>query len=301
MSSIEIHQLRYFVEVVKSGNFTQAAARCNVTQPTLSHQIKKLEDTLGEPIIQRLRKGAKTTAFGRALYARAITILSEVEAAKEDASSYFDQLKGELNVGVIPTIAPYLMARILAEARERCPQVIFDISEDTTENLLSAMKHGEIDIALISLPVDGDEWETIELMEDEILLALPPAHHLRKQKKLLPEHIAGEPVVLMREAHCFRGQSVELCSRHGITPKVTFQSSQIDTLISMVEANFGISFVPALARKALQSRKIELRSFEPTPAYRPIGLVHPRLTAKTRATKQFIAICQDLLKTPPAK
>lgn len=289
---MEIHQLRYFVEVVQTGSFTRAAVRCSVTQPTLSHQIKKLEQALGEPLLTRSRKGAQTTAFGRSFFRRAITILGEVKAASEDASAYQGETRGELRIGVIPTIAPYLMPTVLGMARERLPQLTFDISEDTTENLLVSMKEGRVELALLSLPVEGDEWVTEELAQDEILVALPEKHRLAKKKGIQLSDLMSEPIILMKEAHCLRGQALAICNNIGWSPEVFFQSAQIETLVSMVEAGFGVSFAPEIARQRLQGRKLALRSLAPAPVYRSIALVHPRQAAQTRAFRSFLEVCR---------
>lgn len=292
---MEIHQLRYFVEVVQTGSFTQAAARCSVTQPTLSHQIKKLEQAFGEPLLVRSRKRANTTPFGRVFYGRVINILAEIKAASEDASAYRGESKGELRLGVIPTIAPYLMPRFLGAARRELPNLTFEISEDTTENLLASMREGRVDLALLSLPIDGPEWVTEELAKDEILVALPEAHPLAERDSIELGELASDPIILMKEAHCLRGQALSICKNLGWTPEVFFQSAQIETLVSMVEAGFGVSFAPAIARSRLEERSIALRSLAPVPAYRSIALVHPRNAAHTRALISFMEICRKAI------
>jgi len=293
MTSMEIHQLRYFVEVVRTGNFTKAAARCSVTQPTLSHQIKKLEGALGEPLIVRSRKGARATPFGEAFFKRAVTILGEVRGAEEDASAYRGEERGELKLGVIPTIAPYLMPKLLSAAREALPKLTFDISEDTTENLLAAMREGQVELSLLSLPIEGEEWATEELLQDEILAVLPKAHALAKKKRLELGELVGDPIILMKEAHCFRGQALAICNSLGWSPDVFFQSAQIETLISMVEAGFGVSFAPAIARERLVEREVSLCSLAPAPVYRSLALVYPKQGAETRAFRRFLEVCRE--------
>lgn len=290
---MEIHQLRYFVEVVQTGNFTQAAARCSVTQPTLSHQIKKLENALGEPLLVRSRKRAQTTAFGRAFFQRAINILAELKAASEDASAFRGESKGELKLGVIPTIAPYLMPKLLDTARKQLPNLSFDISEDTTGSLLTSMKEGQVELALMSLPIEGDEWVTEELAKDEIMVALPRKHPLSKKKSIELGELVDEQIILMKEEHCLRGQALSICSNLGWRPEVFFQSAQIETLVSMVEAGFGVSFAPAIAKSRLGIRRVELRSLAPKPVYRSIALVYPSNAARTRAFTSFLEICRQ--------
>jgi LysR family hydrogen peroxide-inducible transcriptional activator len=299
--SMEVHQLRYFVEVVQTGSFTKAAERCHVTQPTLSHQIKKLEETLGEPLLQRRRQGVRTTPLGQAFLARARSILAELRAAEEEAAFYAGDLKGSLRLGVIPTVAPYLMPRLVRASLRRFPALAFEITEDTTDNLLQAMRGGVLDACLLSLPVMGDEWKAEELMRDEILLALPPGHQLAcGRKSVHPARLRGEALVLMKEAHCLRGQSLDICESSGARPEVYFTSSQIETLLAMVEAGFGLSFVPALARTAFRQRKVEFRPLAPQGVYRTLALVWLRQNVETRALQSFRKTCQEELRKKTA-
>lgn len=291
---MELHQIKYFAEVVRTGSFTRAASQCNITQPTLSHQIKKLEEELGEPLLQRRKSGVLPTALGRRLFERANVLLGEVRAIEQEAASYTGQVRGDLHLGVIPTIAPYLLPRLLASAREEFPGLRFRITEDTTLNLLQGMRSGQIDLALLSLPLEGDDLETVELFQDELLVVLPEEHHLGKSGALDIHHLAKEPLLLMKEAHCLTGQSLEVCKLGGYEPKVFIYSSQIETVLALVEAGMGISFIPAMAKPLVANRRLTLSSLGPQPAYRPIALAWPRNAAETRAQIKFREICLGL-------
>ncbi|AHF89832.1 LysR family transcriptional regulator [Opitutaceae bacterium TAV5] len=288
---MEIHQLRYFVEVVRTSGFTRAAERCHVTQPTLSQQVRKLEEMLGEPLLQRRRDGVILTSFGKTFYERALAILAEVRAAQEEAAAFRGELKGSLHLGMIPTVAPYLTPRMLKDSLSRFPQITFRITEDTTDNLMQAMRKGTVDLSLLSLPLPGDEWVAAELMRDEILVALPKNHALGGKPRVNLQRLAGEPLVLMQEAHCLRGQSLSLCSQAGWQPEVFFYSSQIDTLLAMVEAGLGISFIPAMARPYMGRRQVKLRSLAKGGAFRTIALVRHRQSSPTRALQRFWDTC----------
>lgn len=294
---MELHQLRYFVEVVQTGSFTQAAKRCHVTQPTLSHQIRKLEDELGEPLLQRRKQGVLPTPLGRSFFNHAVSILGGVRAAQEEVASFTSELKGSLHLGMIPTVAPYLSPTLLKACREEAPQLSFKITEDTTENLLAAMRSGVIDVALLSLPIEGAEWEIQNLLEDEILVALAEDHPLGQNGDVPVSSCQKESLVLMKEAHCLRGQSLKICHRAGWEPEVYLVSSQIETLLALVETGMGISFVPALAQSAATSRKVNLRSLAPERHYRTISLVRPRKNIPTRAISRFYEICALVFPT----
>lgn len=288
---MEIHQLRYFVEVVRTSSFTRAAERCHVTQPTLSQQVRKLEETLGEPLLQRRREGVRLTSFGHAFYGRALAILAEVKAAQDEAASFRGELKGSLHLGIIPTVAPYLMPRLLKDSLKRFPQITFRITEDTTQNLLQAMREGRLDMSLLSLPISGNEWVSAELLRDEILVALPKGHTLGGKSRINLQWLAGEPVVLMQEAHCLRGQSLSLCTQAGWQPEVFFYSAQIDTLLAMVEAGLGISFIPAMARPFIGRRRVTLRSLGGDGACRAIALVRPGQSVPSLSLQHFWDTC----------
>ncbi len=289
---MELHQLRYFVEVVQTGSFTLAAKRCHVTQPTLSHQIRKLEDQLGEPLLLRRKQGVLPTQLGQSFFAHAFAILGGVRAAQEEVASFTSELKGSLHLGMIPTVAPYLSPKLLKACRADAPQLTFKITEDTTENLLAAMRAGVIDVALLSLPIEGAEWEIHNLLQDEILVALAADHPLGQKGDVLVSNCQKEPLVLMKEAHCLRGQSLKICNRAGWEPEVYLVSSQIETLLALVETGMGISFVPALARPAAASRKVNLRSLAPERHYRTIAIVRRKKSVPTRALARFYEICQ---------
>ena len=288
---MELQQLRYFVEVVQSGSFTKAAERCHVTQPTLSHQIKKLEEALGEPLLQRRRQGVRPTPMGESFHARAVAILREVQAAKEEAAAFTGELRGSLRIGIIPTIAPYLMPRLLKASLKRFPRLKFQVSEETTDHLLNAMRIGSVDAAILSLPLPGEDWKIDVLMEDELLLALPERHRLAVGRGAIDlSQLGEEPLILMKEAHCLTGQTLEVCSRVGFAPEVFLYSSQIETLMALVDGGMGLSFIPAMARHVAGKRRIRFKSLKPR-AYRSIALVWPRQATPTRAFAYFREVC----------
>ena len=284
---MEVHQLRYFVEVARIGNFTKAAARCHVTQPTLSHQIKKLEDELGEPLLQRRKKGVAVTPFGQRFLKRARVILAELDHAREDAASFRNEVQGTLRLGAIPTVAPYLLPCLIRSSRRRYPRLGFDISEEPTEVLLQQLRRGDLDVALVSPPLRGDEWEVALLLQDELLATLPEGHRLAKARVVNLADLVAEPLVLMKEAHCLRGQALQLCRDSRVDADIAIESSQLDTVLALVESGMGLSLTPRLALARSTGRNVVMRSLAPAKAYRSIGLVWPRQATRTRAFEAF--------------
>src|SRR6185369_15267534 len=181
---MELHQLRYLLAVAKTGNFSRAAEQCHVSQPSLSQQIAKLESELDERLFSRLKRSAVLTSAGAALVQRAARILSEVDAAHRDVADAAEQVRGKVSVGVIPTIAPYFLPRVLALTTRECPAMEVRIHEATTAQLLVSAAACEIDLAIVSLPIADMRFIREPLFEEELLLAVPPRHPLTKKPRV---------------------------------------------------------------------------------------------------------------------
>ncbi|MDE1171253.1 MAG: hydrogen peroxide-inducible genes activator [Verrucomicrobium sp.] len=289
---MELQQLRYFVAVADQRGFTRAARLCHITQPTLSHQIKKLEEEMGEPLFQRRRKGASLTPLGESVYRHAQEILRGVDSVRHAASSFSQGVQGRLKIGVIPTIAPYLMPDLLRRAQKRHPGLQLEMTEEPSGNLLAALRSGALDLAILSPPAPGDQVELLDLFEDEFLLALPVGHRLARTRALSLDALREAPMILMNDVHCLRGQAISFCQRSGFVPNVSIQSSQLDTVVALVEGGQGVSLVPALARKAFRHRKVLLRSLQPDRISRRISLAWSRQMAPSRAFSAFVELCR---------
>jgi len=296
---MEFQQLRYFIEVAKIENFTTAAQRCHVTQPTLSHQIKKLEEELGERLFQRNNRMVRLTEFGKRLYPKATDILEGIRQMHEEAHAFHKTIQGTLRIGAIPTIAPYYLPRLLRKSHDQYPKLNFEITEDTTMRLLDALRKGHVDLAVLSRPLDDEsEWIFRDVFEDEILATLPISHPLSDRSSLDMSELGTEPMVLMQEAHCLSQQTIKYCERRGLTPKVAIESSQLDTVIGMVEAEMGISFTPEMAIPHFQNRDVRFLNVEPFPITRPISLIWHRHRHLVRSEKAFIdLVLEDAYET----
>lgn len=286
---MEIQQLRYVVALARTRHFTRAAEACHVSQPTLSHQLRRLEDELGEPLFKRLRTGAVPTPFGERFLVRARRILAEVEAAEGEALSLDEELRGRLVVGAIPTIAPYLLPGWIREFARRHPQVELEIREETTDVLIRALLDGAVDLAVVSPPFDREDLtESRVVREDELLVTLPQAHPLAGRRKIGVSDLAELPLILMKEEHCLSRQSLEICEQSGHRPRVAIQSSQLDTVLALIETGFGISFTPSIAVGRLERYRVVHREVGPERAYRRISIVWPRGLSLTRAERTFV-------------
>lgn len=292
---MEIHQLRYFQAVARHGNFSRAAQLCHVAQPSLSQQIRKLEEEVGHALFRRTRRGALLTAHGERLLPRAQALLQELVRIQEEVCGATETPRRELVVGAIPTIAPYVLPELVQQCRRTDPRLQVRLAEETTDALLQALREGRLDFGLASPPFPGGRDMAVEvLMEDELLVALPRRHPLARRPALTVEEVTTCPLVLMKETHCLSRQSLELCHRTASDPLVSVDSAQLDTVLAMVEAGLGLSFTPRLATPALKHRRVVFRSIKPRPAMRQIALVYPRQRNLTDVDEVFRTTCLDL-------
>jgi len=244
---MEMHQLRYTVAVARVGNFSRAAEQCRVAQPSLSQQIQKLEEELGERLFDRLKTGVKLTPAGEIFLQRAVRILDEAESARREMQDAHSLARGTLNIGVLPTIAPYLLPAIIARFTAEFPGIEVAVHEETTSRLLKLLVACEVDLAVMSLPIEDAAFEVQPLFTEELLVAVPPGHPFATKRTLRAEDLETERFILMKEGHCLGDQVLSFCNRREITPRVSCRSAQIETVQALVQSGLGISLIPAMA------------------------------------------------------
>ena len=287
---MEMQQFRYVVAVARTGNFSRAAEQCHVSQPSLSQQILKLEDELGERLFDRIKREVKLTSPGEAFLRRAVRILEEVDAAKREAADAQALLRGTLTIGALPTLAPYLLPVALAEFMEKYPGVETVVQEDTTARLLKLSHAYEIDFALVSQPIRDECLEVKELFSEELLLALPPGHPLARKRSVTAADLAGESLIVMKEGHCLGDQVLGFCDHRDVKPKISFRSAQLETIQALVASGLGISLIPAMAARSKREDLPEYRSLQsPRPA-RKIVAVWPKQRPPGRAANEFLKL-----------
>ena len=293
---MEMHQLRYMVALARTGNFSRAAEQCHVAQPSLSQQIKKLEDELGERLFDRLKRQAKLTAHGEAFLRRAVRILEEVEAAKREATDALDLLHGTVAIGVLPTIAPYLLPEVMAQFSAKFAGVEVVVQEDTTAQLLKLLHAYEIDLALVSEPINDDRLITVELFTEELLLALPPKHPLILKRTVSVADLAAEKLIVMKEGHCLGDQVLGFCERSDLKAKISFRSAQLETVQKLVCAGLGISLIPAMAARGKRRNSPDYRSLKAPSPDRKIILTWPKQRPLGRAANELAQLFTARLK-----
>lgn len=283
---MDLHQLRYFLTVARTGSFVRAAEEENVAQPSLSQQIKKLEIALGVPLFDRLGRGVRLTHYGQALVGRAEQILLSVGEAEKELASLQHPDRGRLTVGVIPTVLPYAMAKPMAAFRAQAPLVDLDIRESTTEKLMEGLRTGALDLAVIALPVRQPEIVCSELFREPLLVAVPEGHALASRPRLAVPQLLSERMLLLREGHCLRDDVLTVCSRAKVQFQQVFESDHLTSIFSLVANGFGISIVPALA--AAEARGCALIPLEPR-GVRKIGYAQVRGHHSLPLQKRFIS------------
>ena len=285
---MEMHQLRYVVAVAHARNFSRAAEQCHVSQPSLSQQIQKLEEELGERLFDRMKREAKLTAHGEAFLPRALRILEEVGLARREASDARSLLRGRLIVGVLPTIAPYLLPAVLGDFAKRFPGVEIVVEEETTALLLKLANACEIDFAVASRPIQDRRMEVKDLFTEELRLALPPRHPLTRKRTVRLADLEKEPFIVMKEGHCLGDQVLNFCERRDLKPTISFRSAQLETIQALVHSGVGISLVPEMAARKKRAGLPEYRSLVSPKPERKIVAIWPKQRPLSRAANELL-------------
>lgn len=275
---MNIRDLHYFVELAKTRHFGEAAKHCFVSQPTLSMQIKKLEEELQVTLFERDNKRVLLTEAGERLLGRAQKVLADVAEMKEVASSCHDPLAGELRLGVIPTVAPYLLPLVMPVIQAQLPKLKVWLIEDKTHNLTEQLAAGELDAAIMAVPVDKDFLRQ-ELYEELFYLVCAPDYPL-PAKAVRLEELANQPVMLLEEGHCLREQAMAICQAAKAKTLADFTATSLETLRLMVQAGIGITLMPALALRDTKNSALKVLPFTNTSPSRHIALFWRASTAK---------------------
>jgi len=297
VTHITLKQLRYFDALARAQHFGRAAELCAVTQPALSMQIRELEQNLGLDLVERTRSGVQLTEKGRDIAQRAARILGDVRSLIEFAQHSDQVLTGSLRLGVIPSIAPYLLPPLLPLIKQSYQDLELHVRETQTANLIAELVAGKIDVMLLALPVEHPDVETLELFQDRFILALPKLRKLSGGVRANRDMITGERLLLLEEGHCLRDQALSYCSLTKFDTVNTFGASSLSTIIEMVAAGYGITLLPEICLPIeTRGRSLDLVPFvEPEP-FRTIGLAW-RNTSPRR--EDFLQLGRLLIKARP--
>jgi LysR family transcriptional regulator, hydrogen peroxide-inducible genes activator len=266
-------QLQYIVAVADTLGFHKAAERCHVSQPTLSAQVKQLEDVLGVRLFERDRRRVLLTAAGTVVVAHARRVLLEMEDLIGAAKGLGEPRTGTFRVGVIPTIAPYLLPDVVPALHARYPKMQLFFREEKTEAVVADLREGRLDAGLVALEADIGDWATGRITTDPFVVALPKGHPLARKKRIAPADLEGENVLLLDEGHCFRAQALEVCDRAGAQEN-ELRATSLSTLAQMVSSGSGITLLPRIAVSVENRRgQLEVRPFVAPAPHRTIALI----------------------------
>lgn len=287
-----IRDLQYLIALAEHNHFGKAADACFVSQPTLSMQIKKLEETLGIILIEREKKNIHFTEAGKLIIEKARRILQECDDIKTIANNTKDPFSGDFNVGIIPTIAPYLLPNILDALKKKMPLLNLIVHEDKTNAILALLKSGALDAVIIALPVQTDNLTCKTLFVEPFYVALPHNHPLCTEKMISIKTLQPEHILLLSEGHCLREQALEACKLSHSAENTGFRAASLETVRQLVAANYGITLLPALSvreKDSVTTRPIS----EPTPS-RQIGILWRKSSARKACCEKITLIIQEV-------
>jgi LysR family hydrogen peroxide-inducible transcriptional activator len=285
MADLKLKDLRYLVAVADARHFGRAAERSFVSQPTLSAQLKKLEDYLGVQLIERAPKRVSLTAAGEEIVERARRILEAGDEIVELARGHRDPLAGRLKVALLPTIGPYLLPNVAGRLRKQLPRLELMLYEYQTDPMLEKLHSGEIDVGILALPVTVDGLDTCELYKEPFTVALPVNHRLASRSSIKVEDLHDETLLLLEDGHCLRDQALDICSGSGVNEKQDFRATSLETLRQMVAAGVGITLLPELAGRGAygNARGVIIKPFARPVPTRTIGAVWRKSSARREA------------------
>lgn len=269
-----LKELAYLVALADHRHFGRAAQSCHVSQPTLSTQLKKLEQHLGVTLVERTNKNVYLTDFGEQIVVRAREILANADSIVALAQMQSSELAGAFNLGLIPTLSPYVLPWVAPLLNKNFKKLKLIVHEDITSALIAKLKEHRLDALLLALPVEDQGLETVSIFDEPFFFACHKTHRLARKRKISQSSLKSESLLLLTEGHCLRDQALEVCGAGSgnLSQNTDFRASSLETIRQMVQAGWGATLLPALATEKMQSRKMVCKPLA-MPAFRRIGLV----------------------------
>ncbi len=298
MTHVTLKQLRYFDALAREQHFGRAADACSVTQPALSMQIQELEASLGLALVERTRAGIKLTPKGQEIAIRAQRLLNDVRDLIDYAKHSTGILSGALRLGVIPSVAPYLLPPLLPLLRQHYPDLVLHVRETQTQPLTEELVEGKLDVLLLALPLKHPDIETLAIFQDRFLLALPRTKKLTGRVRATKELVEGDRLLLLEEGHCLRDQALTYCSLQQVDAVNTFGASSLSTIVEMVSAGLGITLLPEICLGVEgRNRAIKVIRFTDPEPSRSLGLAWRRSSPRRedfRALSTLVAAAGEV-------
>ncbi len=289
---MNLRDLQYLVAIADNLHFGKAAELCHVSQPTLSMQLKKLEAYLGVQLFERTNKSVLLTATGKEITESARRILQDAEYIRQMAKLAADPFAGEIRLGIFPTLAPYLLPSLMPKLKTKFPKLDILLVEEKTPELVHRLNKGEIDCALLAMPVAYDNLSACELFREPFLLAVSPSHKLAKRRSVSFADIEGETMLLLEDGHCLREQALDFCHSIGIGEARNFRATSMATLLQMVAAGHNVTVVPELAVKH-DDAHVKYIPFSKNPPSRTIGLYTRATTSRLKLFQQMAELIRN--------
>ena len=283
-----IKQLRYLIELEKHAHFGKAAEACFISQSAFSVAIRELESTLGAQLFDRTNKRVTITAMGQEIVVQARLVIRDLEALMDMARVSSEPLSGKLRLGVIPTISPFLLPKILPKLRSHFPQLQLFLQEDTTQRVYERLMSGELDLILIAFPYELRNVEKMKLFNDQFLLAYKTDSQFIDTQKVTVDHLQSESILLLEDGHCLRDHALSACKIRNLNKVSHFAASSLLTLIEMVEADLGVTYLPEMAKHSpmLKNTNIKTQAM-PKNSHREIGLIWRKGSARGKEFKML--------------
>jgi LysR family hydrogen peroxide-inducible transcriptional activator len=274
-------QLKYIIAVADAGTFAAAAQICNVTQPTMSMQIQKLEETLGVTIFDRSKSPVRVTEIGEKIIFQARNIVRESAKIPDLISNEANKVAGQFKLGVIPTVAPLLLPKFLGSFLSEYPELSITIDELHTKTIIDYLNRDKLDAGILALPINEDNLKEIPVYREDFVGLVSKNHRLSNKKTISPEDLSRSDLLLLKEGHCFRDQVLDVCStqegNNDEEHKIVFEAGSLETLTNLVESGYGMTLIPAMAKKQFSNGRAEyIKEFEGKVPNRTIGIIHQK-------------------------
>lgn len=303
---MNLRDLKYIIAVAETHHFGKAAERCFVSQPTLSGQIKKMEEELGVAIFERTNRSVEITPVGEVILDHARQIMEQADVIQQVARAHQNPLAGPLRIGAIPTLSPYLMPLILAPLKKQYPQMQLVLSEELTDTLLQRLRNHEIDAALLATPVEEHDLDSLPLFDEPFWVAFPREHAFYAKDRITQHDLEDENLLLLAEGHCLAKQAMDVChikERQTKGEMADLRAASLETLIQLVSAGYGITLIPALAMRGSWSSGsgVVAQPLKSKDASRRVSLVFRHSFPRRAALQSFADIILDNLPNTVSK
>jgi len=298
---MDLQQLRYIVALSQELHFLKAARRVNVSQPTLSQQIKKLEEELGVFLFERSPQQVKLTDSGEKFLPYAIQVLDSLEKGVGELQEETGEVTGRIRVAAIPTICPYLLPSVITKIRKKAPRLVLEIYEETTSVLVEHLKDGKLDLGILALPIPDPGIVSRTLGKETFYLAVSKNHPLAKKNTVRPKDIEKERLLVLQEGHCFRNQSLEFCKKQTDDIQVIFQGSSLTSVMKLASSGEGITFVPKMAADFKEYPDLKFIPFASPQPTRELGFVWRISAPLSSGHRLFMSTVEEVHKLQSKK